>query len=303
MINRAVADIPHADRGFSLIFSASPFPGHQFLEWRRSGGDGNWYCAPQFDLEGRLRRALFRYFDEAPKELFVEVGGAWVANLRKRKLLCGRQGRQAETKSAPIRYVAELLGYDAVCERAIRWLIALVVLGCDQLVIALTAAASARRSITSWRDRASQRLWAKSGLMHCSSKSKPTDFARNDRAPSDGRNPFAPAHQDGHAFMVLLRCSNVQIKKSILIATYETNADSSSTLRWTMTATALQVQPRRSHRGRSFTRLVLHLINAFREAREIASRYEQLSHLSDVELAVRKMRREDLPRIALTGRA
>ena len=70
-----------------------------------------------------------------------------------------------------------------------------------------------------------------------------------------------------------------------------------------MTATALQIQPPRSYRGRSFTRLVLHLINGFREAQEIAHRYEQLSHLSDVELAARKMRREDLPRIAFTGRA
>ena len=68
-----------------------------------------------------------------------------------------------------------------------------------------------------------------------------------------------------------------------------------------MTTTALQFQPRRSYRGRSFTRLVLHLINGFREAQEMADRYEQLSHLSDVELAARKMRREDLPRIALTG--
>ena len=77
-----------------------------------------------------------------------------------------------------------------------------------------------------------------------------------------------------------------------------------------MTATDLQIQPRRSYRGRSFTRLVLHLINGvreaingFREAQEMTHRYEQLSHLSDVELAARKMRREDLPRIALTGRA
>jgi hypothetical protein len=48
---------------------------------------------------------------------------------------------------------------------------------------------------------------------------------------------------------------------------------------------------------------VPHLINGFREARQIAHRYEPLSHLSDVELAARKMRREDLPRIALAGRS
>jgi hypothetical protein len=37
------------------------------------------------------------------------------------------------------------VGADADSEKAIRWLIALMVLGCDQLAIALTAAASARR--------------------------------------------------------------------------------------------------------------------------------------------------------------
>jgi len=46
---------------------------------------------------------------------------------------------------APIRYVAELLGAGADAERAIRLLIALMVLCCDPLAIALTAAASARR--------------------------------------------------------------------------------------------------------------------------------------------------------------
>jgi hypothetical protein len=54
-------------------------------------------------------------------------------------------GRRIETEAAPIRYVAELLGADTDSERAIRWLIALMVLCCDPLAIALTAAASARR--------------------------------------------------------------------------------------------------------------------------------------------------------------
>jgi hypothetical protein len=56
------------------------------------------------------------------------------------------KSRQIETEAAPIRYVAELLGTDADSERAIRWLIALMVLCCDPLAIALTAAASERRS-------------------------------------------------------------------------------------------------------------------------------------------------------------
>jgi hypothetical protein len=58
------------------------------------------------------------------------------------------KGRQIETEAAPIRYVAELLGADADGERAIRWLILMMVLCCDPLAIVLTAAASARRSTT-----------------------------------------------------------------------------------------------------------------------------------------------------------
>ena len=57
------------------------------------------------------------------------------------------KARQMETESAPIRYVAELVGADTDSERAIRWLIALMVLCCDPLAIALTAAASARRGL------------------------------------------------------------------------------------------------------------------------------------------------------------
>ncbi len=46
-----------------------------------------------------------------------------------------------------MRYVAELLGADTDLERAVRWLIALMVLCCDPLAIALTAA-SAQQSTT-----------------------------------------------------------------------------------------------------------------------------------------------------------
>jgi hypothetical protein len=54
------------------------------------------------------------------------------------------QGR-LETEATPIRYVAAVFGVDDQ-ETAIRWLIALMVLCCDLLAIASTAAASARRS-------------------------------------------------------------------------------------------------------------------------------------------------------------
>ena len=69
-----------------------------------------------------------------------------------------------------------------------------------------------------------------------------------------------------------------------------------------MTAIALNLPSGRGNPRRSFTRLVLNLIDGFREAQAISYRYAQLSHLSDDALAARKLRREDLPRIALTGR-
>jgi hypothetical protein len=74
MIDRVVGDIPDAEQGFAMVFSASAFPGYQFrLDWQRTEGGGNWYRAPQLDQEGWLCPALFRYFGEAPKELYVQV--------------------------------------------------------------------------------------------------------------------------------------------------------------------------------------------------------------------------------------
>jgi hypothetical protein len=54
------------------------------------------------------------------------------------------KGRLVETEAAPIRYVAAIFSVEDQ-ETAIRWLIALMVLCCDPLAIALTAAASSRR--------------------------------------------------------------------------------------------------------------------------------------------------------------
>jgi hypothetical protein len=69
-----VADIPNAERAFTLIFAATPFLGYQYrLDWVRADEDGgNWYCSVDLDMEG-WRPALFRYFDQAPKHLYAEV--------------------------------------------------------------------------------------------------------------------------------------------------------------------------------------------------------------------------------------
>ena len=71
MLDRLTADIPNAQNGFRLIFSEKPFPGYQVkLEWRRSEYEGNWYYSPDYDMEGWLCPALFKYFPKAPRELY-----------------------------------------------------------------------------------------------------------------------------------------------------------------------------------------------------------------------------------------
>ena len=74
MIDKAVAGIPDAAEGFALVFSEHPFPGHQLsLEWRRNDGGGDWYYSPQLGQEGWLCPALLRYFDKAPKRIYVQT--------------------------------------------------------------------------------------------------------------------------------------------------------------------------------------------------------------------------------------
>jgi hypothetical protein len=74
MIDKAVADIPDAEKGFRAIFSASAFPGADLkLEWRREESGGNWYYSDRFKMEGWLCPALLKYFPTAPREIYVKV--------------------------------------------------------------------------------------------------------------------------------------------------------------------------------------------------------------------------------------
>ena len=74
MIDRVVKDIPNAAEGFVLIFSSTPFPAsHVHLKWSRAESGGNWYCSTELDAEGWLCPALFRYFEQAPKDLYIQV--------------------------------------------------------------------------------------------------------------------------------------------------------------------------------------------------------------------------------------
>lgn len=74
IIDRMVAHIPEAEAGVTIYFSATPFPGFQReFEWRREEYGGNWYYSDEYELEGWLCPALFAYFEEAPRRLYVQV--------------------------------------------------------------------------------------------------------------------------------------------------------------------------------------------------------------------------------------
>jgi hypothetical protein len=85
------------------------------------------------------RRARAGLVDERKRE------AGTLAAMQTERASVAAKGRQIETEAVPIRYVAELVGADTDSERAIRWLIMLMVLCCDPLAISITAAASARR--------------------------------------------------------------------------------------------------------------------------------------------------------------
>lgn len=77
IIERMVTNIPNAESGFTLLFSAGPFPGHQtHFEWRRKELGGNWYYSPQLRMEGWLCPALFKYFDSVPKRIYAQFRAA-----------------------------------------------------------------------------------------------------------------------------------------------------------------------------------------------------------------------------------
>jgi hypothetical protein len=74
MIDKLVKDMPDAEKGFRLLFSATPFPGHTIkVVWRRAEAGGSWYYCEEYDSEGWLCPALFKYFNEAPKEIYIRA--------------------------------------------------------------------------------------------------------------------------------------------------------------------------------------------------------------------------------------
>lgn len=86
-------DIPNAREGCTLVFSATPFPGHtaSFL-WSRQDQGGNWYYVPEAKMEGWLCPALLKYFKEAPKAIYVQFKE--LKEPRTQPERCGRCGHE-----------------------------------------------------------------------------------------------------------------------------------------------------------------------------------------------------------------
>ena len=74
IIERMVEAIPDAEDGVTIFFSATPFP---VTSTSSSGPSeefgGNWYYGAEYDLEGWLCPALFKYFERAPERLYAQV--------------------------------------------------------------------------------------------------------------------------------------------------------------------------------------------------------------------------------------
>ncbi len=74
MIDVLVADIPEADKGFRLTFSARPFPDFdKKLTWLRGDMEGNYYRLDDPPMEGWICPAMFKYYENAPQELYIKA--------------------------------------------------------------------------------------------------------------------------------------------------------------------------------------------------------------------------------------
>jgi hypothetical protein len=74
MIDVATSHLPNAATGFLAVFSAGPFPGAQIvLDWVRQESGGNVYRWQEKAMEGWLCPALLKYFEEPPKNLYIQV--------------------------------------------------------------------------------------------------------------------------------------------------------------------------------------------------------------------------------------
>lgn len=82
ILDTIAARFPNGEDGFVLHFSDEPFEGSELtFEWVKEGTgadiadgiSGNWYREPVTGFEGWLCPALFKYFSQAPKHIYVKA--------------------------------------------------------------------------------------------------------------------------------------------------------------------------------------------------------------------------------------
>lgn len=73
LIDLATQSIKNAERGFSLTFAGTPFPGHQIVLDKVEEDDyGTTYFCKALGQEAWLCPALFKYFAKAPRHIYAQ---------------------------------------------------------------------------------------------------------------------------------------------------------------------------------------------------------------------------------------
>ena len=74
IINKAVAHLPDAETGFTVLFNNTGLPAADVvLEKLETDSGGTWYQQEGTDLKGWLCPALFKYYPVAPEKLYIKV--------------------------------------------------------------------------------------------------------------------------------------------------------------------------------------------------------------------------------------
>lgn len=74
IIDIIVSEFENPEKGIDLIFSAKEFPNHAGkLDWQKEDCGGNWYVWGKNTMSGWLCPALYKYFKEAPKEIYFKA--------------------------------------------------------------------------------------------------------------------------------------------------------------------------------------------------------------------------------------
>jgi len=74
IIDRAVAHLPNAAEGFTVLFNSTGLPEADIvLRKLHEDAGGNWYESEATGMKGWLCPALYKYYSVAPDRLFVKI--------------------------------------------------------------------------------------------------------------------------------------------------------------------------------------------------------------------------------------